>query len=157
MNSDLKLIEFNTLLKVDGTAGLQNCIVTGSWDKTLKFWDLRSSQPAASVSLTERIYAMDVVFPLLVAGTADRQISIINLNNPSTVYKSLLSPLKFQTRSIACFHNGAGYAVSSIEGRVGIQYIEDKDASLNFSFKCHREEKNVFSVNAMSFHPIYGK
>ena len=35
--------------------------------------------------------------------------------------------------------------------------------SLNFSFKCHRENPpntrditNVFSVNAISFHPTYG-
>lgn len=29
--------------------------------------------------------------------------------------------------------------------------------SKNFSFKCHRDEsKNVFSVNAISFHPMYG-
>jgi WD40 repeat protein len=29
--------------------------------------------------------------------------------------------------------------------------------SKNFSFKCHRDEaKNIFSVNALSFHPTYG-
>lgn len=29
--------------------------------------------------------------------------------------------------------------------------------SKNFSFRCHRDEsKNVFSVNAINFHPTYG-
>ena len=29
--------------------------------------------------------------------------------------------------------------------------------SKNFSFKCHRDEsKNVYSVNDISFHPMYG-
>jgi mRNA export factor len=55
-----------------------------------------------------------------------------------------------------------GFAIGSIEGRVGIQYIEDttnSTPSKNFSFKCHRDEKtipNVYPVNAISFHPIYG-
>ena len=26
----------------------------------------------------------------------------------------------------------------------------------NFSFKCHRDDKNVYSVNDISFHPGYG-
>jgi WD40 repeat protein len=35
-------------------------LVTGSWDKTCKFWDLRASTPQANVDLPERLYAMDV-------------------------------------------------------------------------------------------------
>jgi len=26
----------------------------------------------------------------------------------------------------------------------------------NFSFKCHREGSNVYAINAISFHPLYG-
>lgn len=48
--------------------------------------------------LPERVYAMDVRFPLLVVGTADRTIQVFNLNSPQTPYKTLQSPLKFQTR-----------------------------------------------------------
>ena len=38
-------------------------------------------------------------------------------------------------------------------------YIQQKTIifnSLNFSFKCHRDDKNVYSVNDISFHPQYG-
>jgi len=38
-----------------------------------------------------------------------------------------VSPLKWQTRVVSCFPQGNGFAVGSIEGRVGIQYIDDKD------------------------------
>jgi mRNA export factor len=71
--------------------------------------------------------------------------------------KQLQSPLKMQTRVVSCFPNGSGFAIGSIEGRVGINYVEDKDQSSNFSFKCHRSDKSdVYAVNAISFHPTYG-
>ncbi|KAF9969467.1 hypothetical protein BGZ65_011911 [Modicella reniformis] len=106
---------------------------------------------------------MDSVFPILIAGTAERHVVVYNLNNPTTPFKSLTSPLKWQTRTISCFINGTGYAIGSIEGRVAMQYVEDKDSTQNFSFKCHREggqtprdQATVYSVNSIQWHPIHG-
>ncbi|KAJ3320838.1 hypothetical protein HDU76_000218 [Blyttiomyces sp. JEL0837] len=93
----------------------------------------------------------------MVVATADRHVMIYNLHTPNTVYKQQQSPLKWQTRVVTCFPNASGYAIGSIEGRVGIHYVEEKDAQANFSFKCHRDDKNnVYPVNAISFHPTYG-
>jgi len=72
---------------------------------------------------------MDARFPILVAGTADRKISIFDLNNPSAPFKEMESPLKYQTRCITCFPTNDGFAIGSIEGRVAIQYVQDKDSS----------------------------
>ena len=36
------------------------------------------------------------------------------------------SPLKWQTRVVACFPSANGFAVGSVEGRVAIQYIDEK-------------------------------
>ena len=113
-----------------------------SWDD--EYWDLRSSSPIGSVNLPDRCYSLDVAFPLMVVGMAERHIAIFNLHNPQTIHKVCLflpssdfditslrqattSPLKWQTRCIACFPAANGYAVGSIEGRVGIQYIDEKD------------------------------
>ncbi|ORX49048.1 WD40 repeat-like protein [Hesseltinella vesiculosa] len=135
----------------------QNILATGSYDKTLKYWDLRSPQPIGTVQLPERCYTMDTTGPLLVVGTAEKHVLLFDLNNPTTIFKQAQSPLKWQTRSISCFTNGKGYAIGSIEGRVGIQYIEDKEQSKNFSFKCHRDDaKNVYAVNCINFHPVHG-
>ena len=41
-------------------------LVTGSWDKTCKFWDTRAPTAQASVDLPERLYAMDVKVRLFV-------------------------------------------------------------------------------------------
>ncbi|KAI9664440.1 MAG: RNA export factor gle2 [Bathelium mastoideum] len=140
-----------------------NMLVTGSWDKTVKYWDLRQAQPAVTVNCQDRVYCMDIRDQMLVVGTADRWVNVISLNNPGTFYKSMQSPLKWQTRTVACFTDASGYAVGSIEGRCAIQYVEEKDQNANFSFKCHRQNlpnqrdgSNVYSVNAISFHPVHG-
>lgn len=109
--------------------GQSPMLVTGSWDKTLKYWDLRSATPAGILQCPERVYSVDVKDKLLVVGTADRFINIVNLADPMTFYKTLQSPLKWQTRVVSCFTDAAGFAIGSIEGRCAIQYVEDKDAS----------------------------
>ncbi|OQD67292.1 hypothetical protein PENDEC_c040G06830 [Penicillium decumbens] len=145
------------------TAGAQPLLITGSWDKTVKYWDLRQQTPIASLECQERIYSMDVKNKLLVVATADRYINVVNLDNPTKIYKTEQSPLKWQTRVVSCFSDASGYAVGSIEGRCAIHYVEEKDQSANFSFKCHRETPpanrdicNIYSVNAISFHPVHG-
>lgn len=109
--------------------GGQQVLVTGSWDKTVKYWDLRQSNPVASIDCQDRVYTMDAKDKLLVVGTADRYVNIINLDNPQKFYKTVQSPLKWQTRAVSCFSDGTGFAIASIEGRCAIQYVEDKDSS----------------------------
>jgi len=135
--------------------------VTGSWDKTVKYWDFRSPTPAGTLPCQDRVYTMDVRDNLLVIGTADRYINVVNLKDPTKFYKTIQSPLKWQTRVVSCFTDSQGFAIGSIEGRCAIQYVEEKDSSLNFSFKCHRDPPqanvtNVHAVNAISFHPVHG-
>jgi mRNA export factor len=103
-------------------------LVTGSWDKTVKYWDLRQQTPAATLQCQERVYTMDVRNNLLVIGTADRYINVVNLTDPTKFYKTVQSPLKWQTRVVSTFTDGQGFAIGSIEGRCAIQYVEEKDA-----------------------------
>jgi mRNA export factor len=142
-------------------AAPMNLLLTGGWDKTMRFWDCRSSTPANTQQLSERVYAMDVNYPLAVVATADRNIHIYNLQQPQAPFKTIASPLKWQTRCVTCFPDKTGFLISSIEGRVGVQQVADDEASKakNFTFKCHRGDStanDIFSVNAMNFHPVFG-
>jgi len=85
-------------------------LITGAWDKTVKYWDVRQQTPIGSLQCQERIYTMDVRNKLLVIGTADRYINIVNLDDPLKFYKTLQSPLKFQTRVVSCFTDATGFA-----------------------------------------------
>lgn len=109
-------------------AGGSPMVVTGSWDKTVKYWDLRQSTAVATINCQDRVYTMDVKDNLLVIGTAERFINIVSLNEPGKIYKTLTSPLKWQTRVVACFKDAQGFGVGSIEGRCAMQYVEEKDS-----------------------------
>lgn len=50
--------------------------------------------------------------------------------------------------------DGRGYAVSSVEGRVGLDYFDEGlSASAKYAFKCHRKVEGgkdvVYPVNAL--------
>ena len=49
---------------------------------------------------------------------------------PTAIASTAPFPRLFpQTRSVACFPDGAGYALSSIEGRVAMEYFDLSDAA----------------------------
>ncbi|KAL8061027.1 hypothetical protein ABFX02_02G062200 [Erythranthe guttata] len=132
-----------------------NLLVTGSWDKTLRYWDLRQQNPTWVQQLPDRCYALSVKHPLMVVGTADRNILVFNLQNPQTEFKRIVSPLKYQTRCLAAFPDQQGFLVGSIEGRVGVHHFDDSLSSKNFTFKCHRDGNDIYSVNSLNFHPVH--
>lgn len=132
-----------------------NMVISASWDKTLRFWNAQQPNPVATIPLPERCYAMDIKYPLMVVGCADRHLSVYNLQNIQAnpnPYKTGQTALKMQTRTVCAFPDKTGYAVGSIEGRCSIVYVED--AGKNFAFKCHRSTEEIFAVNAIDFHPL---
>jgi hypothetical protein len=43
--------------------------------------------------------------------------------------------------------------VGSIEGRVAVHHVEEALQAKNFTFKCHRDGNDIYSVNSIAFHP----
>lgn len=147
------------------------CLMTGSWDKTLKFWDTRTANPMMTMQLPERVYCADVVYPMAVVGTAARGVIIYQLDNQPQEFKRMESPLKYQHRCVSIFldrkSNAAnpppvGFALGSIEGRVAIHYVNPTNPKDNFTFKCHRSNgttssaQDIYAVNGIAFHPTHG-
>jgi len=137
-------------------------VVTGSWDKTLRYWDTRTGQQAMQISVPERVYCMDVNENLMVVATANRKVLIYDIKAPQKPFQVIDSPLRYQSRCVACFRDNRGFALGSIEGRVAIHHVQAADKSANFAFKCHRvsnsgaSTSDVYPVNAISFHPKFG-
>lgn len=57
-------------------------LCTGSWDNSLRYWDMRQQAPICTVNLGNKLYCMDIKWPLGIACTSDRKIHIFNMQQP---------------------------------------------------------------------------
>ncbi|KAI8619900.1 WD40-repeat-containing domain protein [Chytriomyces sp. MP71] len=146
----------------DPTTGL---VASGSWDKAVKLFDMRSPASLVATHLhPHKILSMDAAQGKLVVATGDRRYYMYDLRNfDNPLIEERTASLKFMTRCVGCMPNGEGYATSSIEGRVSVEFFDNSEESQTrkYAFKCHREKQadgseKVFPVNALAFHPIHG-
>lgn len=74
-------------------------------------------------------------------------------------WQDRISSLKFLPRAVSCMPNDAGFATSSIEGRVAVEWFDPDLKAKQYAFKCHRQPEPdsdvvvVYPVNALVFHP----
>uniref|UniRef100_W5MNG7 Mitotic checkpoint protein BUB3 n=2 Tax=Lepisosteus oculatus TaxID=7918 RepID=W5MNG7_LEPOC len=138
-----------------------NVMVTGSWDRSVRLWDPRTPCNAGTFSQPEKVYTLSVAGDRLIVGTAGRRVLVWDLRNMGYVQQRRESSLKYQTRCIRAFPNKQGYVLSSIEGRVAVEYLDPSPEvqKKKYAFKCHRLKENgieqVYPVNAISFHSVH--
>ncbi|KAJ2922987.1 hypothetical protein H1R20_g14117, partial [Candolleomyces eurysporus] len=147
-----------------------NNLITGSWDRTIRFWDPRTPSTSSgsaptfqtsSYTTPERIYSLDLVGNTLVVAMASRLFHIYDIRKMDTPAQQRESSLKYMTRSLACMPDGQGYATASVEGRIAVEYFDPRPdvQEKKYAFKCHRqtigEVDHVWPVNALAFHPVY--
>ncbi|CAL8578521.1 mitotic spindle checkpoint protein Bub3 [Xanthoria parietina] len=161
-------------------------LVSASWDSNLNIHHLSSpSNPPTSIALPSKPFSISLTATKLVVAMASRALQIYDLaslasasSSPSQATDSQTqaaipisaepwqrreSSLKFMTRAVACMPNDAGYASSSIEGRVAVEWFDPSPESQarKYAFKCHRQANEegvdvVYPVNALAFHPVHG-
>ena len=51
-----------------------------------RYWDTRQPNPVHTQQLPDRCYALTVRHPLMVVGTADRNLIVFNLQNPQVLH-----------------------------------------------------------------------
>eukprot|EP00457_Paulinella_chromatophora_P010648 gb/GEZN01010759.1/.p1 GENE.gb/GEZN01010759.1/~~gb/GEZN01010759.1/.p1 ORF type:complete len:332 (+),score=34.32 gb/GEZN01010759.1/:95-1090(+) len=141
-----------------------NLLVSGSWDCSINLWDPRANKPlVGSYSQADcKVYSMDINGNNLLVGTSGRKVHLYDIRNMSTPQQIRESSLMNQTRCVRFFPDGSGYALSSIEGRVSIEYLDPDPAvqRKKYAFKCHRKSEGgvqtLYPVNAIAFHPVFG-
>ncbi|RDL39825.1 uncharacterized protein BP5553_04165 [Venustampulla echinocandica] len=154
-------------------------LVSASWDSTLHFHDLKNEgKEPTTVKLPAKPHSLSISASKLVVAMASRLVYIYDLKSTLLIasegagdiadpqpWQQRESSLKFMTRAVACMPNDDGYASSSIEGRVAVEWFDPSSESQTrkYAFKCHRQPDPesegadiVYPVNALAFHPVHG-
>lgn len=161
-------------------------LASAGWDSALKLWDPRlnsQSGPVSILTLPGKAFSMSTndtatgnTDARLVVATSGRHIEICDIRSLGTTTSTTIpntntavpghtsreSSLKFQTRCVRCFPTGDGYAISSVEGRVGIDYFDPSEniQAKKYAFKCHRKAEMgkdvVYPVNSIAYNNVYG-
>ncbi|XP_067121988.1 mRNA export factor-like [Centruroides vittatus] len=142
------------------TSSRYSYIMTGSWDRTLKFWDSKSPNPVHNIDLPERCYCAFVKYPMAVVGLAGRTIIVYDLEGGFKEYKRMESPLPCQIRCLIGFvkNNKANLIVGGEIGAIAVQCVNVDNLGENFYFRCHRREfgnvVDVYPINGLALHPL---
>lgn len=155
-------------------------VISASWDSTLHLHLVgHEHSTPVTMSLPSKPFAISLSPTKLVVAMASRALYIYQLSSLAATadaakdsappnkhevesWQRRESSLKFMTRTVACMPNDAGYASSSIEGRVAVEWFDPSNESQDrkYAFKCHRQNVDnvdvVYPVNALTFHPGYG-
>ncbi|KAJ9623234.1 mitotic spindle checkpoint protein Bub3 [Taxawa tesnikishii (nom. ined.)] len=165
-------------------------LLVSSWDRNVYLYDIQDGQTGrqqssvshapATIPLPSKPFSVSATATRLVVAMASRAIFIYDLNAlylmaseavPSDEshgenvlelepWQQRESSLKFMTRAVACMPTDEGYALSSIEGRVGVDWFDPnpETQAKKYAFKCHRQTEEgvdvVYPVNALAFHPV---
>lgn len=167
-----------------------NGATTGRLLKTLKLPDkvlaMDISPPFAHTETARGNVTINDTTPRLVVAMAGRLVYIYDMSqwraeldssptqsssaSPSTEEESPAwkpaqkreSSLKYMLRDIRTTTTGQGYATSSVEGRIAVEFFDASDEvqAQKYAFKCHRQViegiDTVYPVNGLAFHPIHG-
>lgn len=106
-----------------------NLLFSAGWDGALKAWDVRSpGTPVQTGQLPAKAYTMDVVKDTLIVGCADRHVCLFDVQafakGQTEPKEKRQSSLKFMTRALRVNPTNDAYAITSIEGRVAVEFMD---------------------------------
>ncbi|KAI2607111.1 mitotic checkpoint protein BUB3 [Hypoxylon fragiforme] len=149
-------------------------LISASWDSTLHIHNPSNPSLATlTIPLPGKPHAMAASPSKVIVAMTSRLVHIYDLsslasaltaqtNDPPQPWQQRESSLKFLTRAVAAMPSDAGYATSSIEGRVAVEWFDASAESQarKYAFKCHRQAGGdgtdvVYPVNALAFHPVH--
>lgn len=169
----------------------RDVLLSTSWDRTLHIHS-PSDRKHYRVQLAAKPFALSLSASRAVVAMAERKVSVYDLSALAQLlsqtggtsssqdvlgmepWQDRLSNLKFMARAVACNPDGSGFATSSIEGRVSVEYFDEKRDEEKYAFKCHRQvttmppsadaqpgdegeqREIIYPVNALAFHPTFG-
>ena len=160
-NSFITIGQHQSPIRCVKYCNLLNCVISGSWDCNMSFWDIRNppqTQKVYNNNFGAKIYAMAQRGQKLVVALSNQDIQVFDVRQYQQKFSSLKDEeaawnsngnnnssnkpvsLKRQIRDISIFPDCTGYAGCSIGGRVIIKHFDSYNKKKDFSFKCHRQK-----------------
>ncbi|XP_051122097.1 mitotic checkpoint protein BUB3.3 [Andrographis paniculata] len=133
-------------------------IVTGAWDKKIKFWDARSAGSVGCLdNLSEKVESLSLSGFSLVAAIK----SSLNMYDLRYLDKSVQAKELFKGILIKCVRASPdleGFVAGSNDGRVALEFFgESNTKNKGYAFKCHPKSKSgrshMVAVNDIAFNP----
>ena len=171
-------------------------LLSTGWDGVLHAHNIANAEGRSYVRirLAAKPFALDLTSQRALVAMAERKMSVYDLRalkmlteqtadittdtatdlgevsvHDVVPWQTRESNLKFMTRAVATMPDGTGFATSSIEGRVAVEWFEAEKAANTYAFKCHRQTATqadedgaeqevdiVYPVNALAFNPTHG-
>ncbi|GAA6062508.1 hypothetical protein JCM10212_006357 [Sporobolomyces blumeae] len=156
-----------------------NAVISASWDSTLRITpiDPTSRQPSPEpivLALPSKAYSIALSRSKIVLAMGGRAVWIWDIptlkeqmdagkkGDEIEPWQKRESSLKFMTRAVSCMPDDTGYATTSIEGRVAVEFFDAAPAkqAKKYAFKCHRQViegvDTVYPVQGLAFNPVHG-
>jgi len=89
-------------------------VISGSWDKTVRCWDARSSSVAGTYEQPAQVMCMSLIGQHLVVATKRHHVMVYDIRKMSEAERSSETPTRFPTRSVRCFPDGTGTPVQYV-------------------------------------------
>lgn len=131
-------------------------LVSGGWDNTLRFWDLRSQNSSTRQNIDGKCFGLARYGAnCVISITSARRVLITDLRKSTEfIHDKIPTALTYQLRGISSNSHGECYVVGSTEGKVALEWPNQPNRG--FSFRCHRLDDLAFPVNCISHCNRYG-
>lgn len=137
-----------------------NLVFSAGLDGTVNLINKDDRTVVNTINFNCKITASSCSDSIIVIAT-NKGISYVIKFDQSMEFEKRVTAIPTQIRSVAIFPDSTGWAVGSIDGRVGIEYIGDiRTQAQRFSFHSHRfpdgDNIIVYPINCLAFHPQSG-
>lgn len=164
--SGLDLDYKNGINNICGVDHQPNSIIASSILGKLQLIDNRNEKSILiNLGKNKKIFTMDSNENILTVGLSDKLIEFHDIRNIGIPFETRELGLKYQIIQLKSFPNQEGFAISTVDGRVSMEYYDSSpevQAMKKFTFKCHRfHDKTaqldiVYPINSINFNKQFG-
>ncbi|MEN2499561.1 MAG: Poly(A)+ RNA export protein rae1 [Marteilia pararefringens] len=137
-------------------------LLSASYDKSLKFWDLRQTANPYVVNMSERVTCADVYSNFGVVCTFDNKVHLFNLSGQPAMVKEKKMNNFIQMSDVKIMKDESnrpmGCVIASSLGKVSFEVPDQEKQSI--VFPCHRTKnpgdiEDVYSINTLAINPVH--